>query len=445
MISPLEAQAFESTLAPDRTVRRRRLVLVSYHHSSDGAIGGMRWSGLTKYLARHGWTSWIVTAAAATGHPNVISCPRRPTLNDAYRRLRARNDSSAGSDAPESAGELAGEPRSGVGILGRLRLEAAALLAIPDQGRGWILRAARAARKTITEVWPDAVISTGPPHSAHVAAWLATRGTGVRRYVDFRDPWAGPTTAAWLKFPEHRSLVWRAWTETLEPMIVRSAAGVLCNTPEFAAALGGIYPEIPVHCVSNGVDLDLLPPRETERLPGLALSYVGTLYGGRTLRPILAALRLFLDRHPNADASLRIAGHVDAQSLARLEAEIGELRLRAVVHILGVLSRAAALSLAGRSGLSIVLAQGQELQVPAKLYELVAMQVPTVAIAEPESATFNAAQRLAAWAVAPDDIRTLVRVFEGAAAHDIVASARQAARTDVSYERLAGELNEVLR
>src|SRR4029450_11893458 len=74
----------------------RRLVVISYHHPPDGAIGGMRWAGLTKYLRPLGWKSWIVTAAPpmpTSGHADavVISCPRRTTLNDIYRRFRQRS------------------------------------------------------------------------------------------------------------------------------------------------------------------------------------------------------------------------------------------------------------------------------------------------------------------------------------------------------------------
>src|ERR1043166_4471184 len=72
----------------------RRLLVVSYHFPPDNAIGGLRWSGLTKYLSGHGWRSWVVTGAPQPARLPagvfVTSRPRRVTLNDLYRRLRAR-------------------------------------------------------------------------------------------------------------------------------------------------------------------------------------------------------------------------------------------------------------------------------------------------------------------------------------------------------------------
>src|SRR6266516_3628641 len=48
----------------------RRLLIISYHFPPDGAIGGQRWAGLSKYLARLGWEVHIVTASAPGSEPS---------------------------------------------------------------------------------------------------------------------------------------------------------------------------------------------------------------------------------------------------------------------------------------------------------------------------------------------------------------------------------------
>ncbi len=81
----------------------RRLLVITYHFPPDGAIGGQRWAGLSKYLARLGWEVHVITASAADAEqpaPNVHRHfrPRRRTLNDVYKavagrfRQRARTD-----------------------------------------------------------------------------------------------------------------------------------------------------------------------------------------------------------------------------------------------------------------------------------------------------------------------------------------------------------------
>jgi glycosyltransferase involved in cell wall biosynthesis len=395
----------------------KRLVVISYHHPPDPAIGGMRWAALTKYLAPHGWKSWIVTGAAAstpaTGNGNgpvVVSCPRRTTLNDLYRRFRLRNGTAVRQWEWDSNGNGRGRGR---GLLTRVRLEAGMLLSLPDDARGWVLRAAARARRLIAELQPDAVVSSGPPHSAHLAAWLATRGSKTRWLADLRDPWAGPVTGAWRASPSKQSLLAQFLTERLERLVAHSASGMLCNTQEFAAALSERYPDVPVTWVPNAVDRELLPSAAAEPLPGFGLAYVGTVYGGRNLRPVLRALRAFLDLHPGTEGcTLRIAGPIEGKQNAALRRDIEELALHDHVELLGVLSRAAALQLVARSRLGIVLAQDQELQVPAKLYELVGMGVPTVVIASERSAAASEAKRVGAIAIDPADTTSLVQVME---------------------------------
>jgi hypothetical protein len=97
----------------------RRLVVISYHHPPDGAIGGMRWAGLTKHLRPQGWKSWILTAASPSPSANgsgavVISCRPRMTLNDVYLRLRQSNRAE-GRNAAASNGAQAPTATEGVG------------------------------------------------------------------------------------------------------------------------------------------------------------------------------------------------------------------------------------------------------------------------------------------------------------------------------------------
>jgi len=280
------------------------------------------------------------------------------------------------------------------GVWDRLRLEGGMLLSLPDEGWGWILKAAARARALVAQLQPDAVVSTGPPHSAHVVAWLATRGFRTRWLADFRDPWAGPVAEAWRESPLYRSALGRWFTRRVEQLVLKSVNAALCNTREFAAALAARYSRQAVHWVPNAVDRDLLPSPDPCLFPGLAVAYVGTLYGGRDLGPVPRALRVVLDRHPEIDGKasmLRIAGSIEQQHVQTFRRDVDALCLRDHVEFFGVLSRDAALALLARSRLGVVLAQKQDLQIPAKLYELLGIGIPTVVIAAAGSAAYSEA------------------------------------------------------
>lgn len=399
----------------------RRLLVVTYHYPPDESIGGLRWAGLAKYLTPLGWRTWIVTAAGPGAAPvagvSVESCPRRRTWNDRYQEAR-RAAARAGAGCGDRPGGLGADGSRGTrGVLARVRLEASWALSVPDHGRGWVLRAAAHAGRLLRRVRPHVVVSSGPPHSAHIAAWLATRGCHIPWLADLRDPWAGPVTGAWREDPVYRSWLASGLTRSLERLVVRGASGVVATTQEFAAALRKRYPAVRVHWIPNGVDRDALSGSSTDPFPGLGMVCAGTIYGGRNPSPVLRGLRLFLERHPDAatcGTKLRIAGHIDASGLRRLNDEAASLGLGAYVEYCGVLPRAAALRLVGRSRVAFVLAQEQDLQVPAKLYETVALGVRTIVVAAEGSAAASEARRLGACAIEPGDIAGMARLLDDA-------------------------------
>jgi len=400
--------------APLVVRRPRRLLVVSYHYPPDGAVGGLRWAGLSKYLVRQGWEVHVLTGSTATpaglrDGVQVHVCPRRATLNDAYNAL-ARKARGLLRRRTAGAGAAPAAPQGGDGTMvpasPSLRRRLASLLGFPDQSRGWTLRATRRARELIRAVEPDVVVTSGPPHTAHVVGARACAAERVPLVVDFRDPW----------FTElYASGIARALARRLERRVFEVAREAIANTPELAEAVAARFPARKATWVRNGVDPEQLPGVEAVREPGLTIVHAGTLYIRRNLGPVLSAFRALLDRHPEigpAEARIRVAGHLDEGRRADLRAQTSRAGLEAYVHLAGVVSRAEALRLAAGSSASIVLAQDQQVMIPAKLYELLAMRVPTVVITEPDSASAAEAGRLGAYVVAPDDVAGLADLFE---------------------------------
>jgi hypothetical protein len=139
---------------------------------------------------------------------------------------------------------------------------------------------------------------------------------------------------------------------------------------------------------------------------------------------------------------LRIAGCIEDQQLQALRRDVDALSLHEHVESFGMLSREAALALLARSRLGIVLAQKQELQVPAKLYESLGIGIPTVVIAPVGSAAYAEAARLGAVAVEPNDVETLASVMEDVWAGRIADNGTAADLLD--YGHLASEVAHLL-
>src|SRR5205807_2094644 len=135
----------------------RRLLVITYDFGPDGPVGGLRWAGITKYLARLGWDVCVLTAAP---------------------------------------------PFGGAAAIG--------------------VQVERCARSVIRRFQPRVVVSSGPPHSAHLVAAMATIRSPAEWLIDLRDPWAGPLPKVW---QSHRRLGTRVF-RAIAPRLERLAFGV---------------------------------------------------------------------------------------------------------------------------------------------------------------------------------------------------------------------------
>ena len=441
----------------------RRLLVITFHYPPDGAVGGMRWAGLSKYLARIGWDVHVVTASPNAADVEVPGVTvhvrtRRRTLNDFYIGMSSRFKAAAppAGDAgatPARRPTPQGTPAAGVAavprdsfvrrILGQVRGGIGMAMFLPDHARGWVLRAARTARRLLRAQRFDLVITSGPPHAAHIAGVLATLGRREPLWIDMRDPWSQALRDA--QWDANRSRMLRVLVPRLERFVFRHARRVIVNTTELASTLQSDRAAPPVLYVPNGIDGELLPARTAERLSGCSIAYVGTVYGARNVSGVLAAMRdLQRDRPELARAlKLRIAGHIGSAHRERLQADIDGHGVAECVEHVGVLPRADALQLLNRSHLALVLAQGQHMMVPAKLYECVGLGVPTLVLSETTSATAREARRIGALTLDGNDVPGIRAVLEDALAGRLPGEVRPA--VPISHADLARELDTALR
>jgi glycosyltransferase involved in cell wall biosynthesis len=386
--------------------RSRRLLVISYHFPPDGAVGGLRWAGLSKYLARVGWEVHIVTAAKgpASVAPGVHRhhCRPRRTLKDRF------------------------------GVLAGMAL-------FTDNGRGWILRAAATARRLMREHQFDAVVTSGPPHSAHLAGFMATPGKAIPHVIDMRNPWRMTSSdRAGSAFRQRRF-------GPLERLMFLTTHNVVVNTRELADSLQAQWPGLTVSLVTNGTDTETLPARTEELFDGVSIAYAGIAYEGRGFMTLLSALEsLRRDRPIEATrVKLRIAGPMDAARLGQFDEELRRRGLEKMVELYGALTRADTLDLLRRSHLALVLAQDQATQIPARLYESVGLAVPTLVISESTNAASREALRLGGIVLEPDDSVGMRCLLDDLV--DGLVPTMMPPTAPISYESLALQMDQLLR
>jgi glycosyltransferase involved in cell wall biosynthesis len=427
----------------------RRLLVISYHFPPDGAVGGQRWAGLSKYLARLGWEVHVITASGPDGRPDTpgvhrhVRHPRR-TLNDVYKAAAGRLRQSRNTIRELPAGNPVREPRfSPTRPLAAVRRAVGASMFLPDHGRGWVGRAASAARSLLRKQSFDVVITSGPPHSTHFAGLLGTTGRDTQFWIDMRDPWSKTHKS-------HLPVDWLIRAECfflrrLERLVFPRAARVIANTQEFASVLRACEPDLDVLWFPNGIDLEQLPAREESEVERGSIAYVGSLYLNESLSSVFAAMRALLRDRPDAAAALRldVVGSVDPPNRDQMQREIAAAGLTSLVKVHGVLPRAQALELLRRSQLALVLAQGLPMSVPAKLYESVGLGVPTLVIGQGTSAAAREARRIGAMTLEDGDVDGLQSLMEDML--DGRLPSRIDSQTPISYEDLAVRMDRLLQ
>lgn len=425
----------------------RRLLVITYHFPPDGAIGGQRWAGLSKYLARLDWEVHVITASPQPPNeePSRVhrhSCQPRRTFNDYYksalRRFRRADD-------PSKSGPVAADSgRRSQRAFSVLRRALANAMYFPDYARGWILRAATCARALMDERRFDVVVTSGPPHSALLAGLFAVRGRPEPLWIDMRDPWVTGNARYIAHDPHYFRAEWFVLSQ-LEKLVFRHATRVIVNTPEFAVSLRAAEPSLDVVFFPNGIDTDQLPARDPHNVQRCSIACVGTLYGRRNLSSVLRAMRAVLAERPAEGAELRlsVAGQMDSAHREQMLEDVAALSLDTLVDIRGVIPHSQALELLNRSHLALVLAQDQPMQVPAKLYECVGMGVATLVIAEETSAAAREARRVGAMVVADGDTDGLRSVLSDML--DGRLPTRIEAKAPISYKELGVQMDRLLR
>ncbi|MEQ1834283.1 MAG: hypothetical protein ABL977_14640, partial [Candidatus Eisenbacteria bacterium] len=170
----------------------KRLLVLAYFYPPLAGGGVPRVLSFTRHLPEHGWACtvvcagehdyWVRDESLLAAVPAATEVIRVTGGSGLAAVLRLRGASTQGR-------------RSSTGFAALRALSDWFLL--PDSYAGWARRAVRAASARIAAGGIDAVLSSSPPDSVHLAAGQVVRAArrGAHRTLpwiaDFRDPWIG--------------------------------------------------------------------------------------------------------------------------------------------------------------------------------------------------------------------------------------------------------------
>lgn len=425
----------------------KRVLVIAFNFPPQGGTGTLRVTKFVRYLPEFGWEPVVICLDSQANYDAGLLA-EVPAETEVHRigwpaAVRLAYGASGPGSLPLPA--IGGVRPGGLARLRQAAKGAARSLLIPDVALPWVPGAVQAAGRIIGEGKIDALLTTSPPPSVHLAGWwLKHRFPRLPWVADFRDPWS----------QSHGVITSRVYRPNywLERACCDRADRVLHVTDSLRGQALAAFPRLApgkIITLPNGydpADLGTLPAHEpTSRL---TLAFVGQLSEIRSQTQFVPAL-LALAEDPRMAERLcvRFVGSVPPAVAQALQPLIAS----GVVTILPFVPHEAALAEMARADVLLQLeANIPELRSsrPNKLYEYLAVGRPILAVVGEGESTTLVRETQSGLVVNPDDregimagLRELVASWERG---DLAGGPPPAGYAVYQRRNLTGRLAQVL-
>jgi glycosyltransferase involved in cell wall biosynthesis/SAM-dependent methyltransferase len=354
------------------TERRPRVLILSPAFPPWGGGGVIRMTKLAKYLPEFGWDVTVVCSDER--NPIIRDDSLLADIPESVRVIRVKGPlNRLGGRA--TAGVAAGRQR------GRLRPLADAAVAIgravmlPDRWIGWAVRVSQMSSAELGH--PDVIISSGPPHSSHLAAARLSRRLAVPFVVDLRDDWASDPFG-WNKAP------WRPTIDkALERRCLDRASQIVVVSEGMRRALAARRPSAAsrIELIPNGYDPADLAGLPERTIPGaddpIRFLFAGRLLANQSAGGFYQAFGEYA--REGRRATLEMVGQIDPSHVAQARAAIDP----AALTISDFVSHAEVMDRIAAADVLVVIilgGPGAAGNMTGKLYEYVAARRPILLI-----------------------------------------------------------------
>jgi len=359
----------------------QKILILSYYWPPAGGSGVQRWMYFAKYLKKMGWEPIVVTvdeqeASYAVWDKSLLEEVSeirviKTTTREPLRWYSLMTTGSMRNGIPQ--GEVKRK-----NILGKISAYIRGNFFIPDARKGWVPFAVKAAQKVLNEESISHLVTTGPPHSTHLAGLQLKTQFEINWWVDFRDPW----TDVFYNKDLYRSLKAIQKDAALEKKVIQKADGVLTT-------VGGILhetlkakaPNQRFHAIPNGYDAQLMEEVQSEKPKDLFhVVYTGLLTTNQAYDNVLNVLDSLDSQIP---VRLSLAGNIDPEIIQGIRLKHPKLEL----IFYGYVSHREAVQLMKSAHLLLnFIFEGAQMQmISGKILEYMATGVPVLSIGDSNS------------------------------------------------------------
>ena len=374
----------------------RRVLFISYHYPPDSQIGAKRAARLAKFFMQNGWDVGVLTVQEkfyervdrlygirgvdlhCTGMFRSVRLliPRAKRQIGRLKRVVRCDEGripgkSEGLAVQEAPIPVSGASRDPVPWIKRFIIS---MIWLPDDRQGWVPFGLWRCLKLLPAY--RLVYSTSPPWSTHLIPLFASYVS--RKFIwvaEFRDPWT-----TFLRPPYMRTKLGDWLGEKWEASVMARSARVVVVTEAMKRDLADKYPAYAdkIRVYSNGFDRDefapLADPAAKQETDKTTFVYAGQFDYGRNPLTFLNALSELIEERVLERARVRVLLMSNTEiDGASIEGMARRFRMEDVVQCLGYVPFDRCVKEMSRADVLLLFSIDQPLQVPAKLYEYLAL------------------------------------------------------------------------
>ncbi len=360
---------------------QKKLLILSYYWPPSGGSGVQRWMYFAKYLKKLGYEPIVISVnEKKASYPNIDYSLLKEVEGIRVIKTTTREPLRWYSFL------LSGDVKKGIpqgeiktrNLIGKFLAFIRGNYFIPDARKGWIPFAIEEAEKLIKQEEIKELVTSGPPHSTHLAGLKLKKLFDLNWWADFRDPW----TDIFYNNSLYRSTKAISKDRALEKEVLQKADGIITTVGgNFINQLKDKATKQKFSVIPNGYDADLMQnvqaaPKKT----GLHIVYTGLLTQNQEYEVLLKVIN---DCSKNFKIHFSLAGNIHIDIIKKITLALPDVK----VEFLGYISHYNAISLMKSADLllNFIFKGAENEMISGKLLEYVASEVPILSFGNPQS------------------------------------------------------------
>jgi glycosyltransferase involved in cell wall biosynthesis len=369
----------------------KKILLISYYWPPAGGIAVQRWLKTTYYLKEIGWDISVCTSENPD-YPHIDLNLEKQTHSEIKvikikgfepRKELAKLQSLFGKKDKTNLDNSINSPDKNQSFFQKMIVWIRSNIFIPDARISWSKNVAKTLSSKLKNDLPDIIISTGPPHSTHLAAMELAQKFNIPWVADFRDPWQEIEYFENLKLTKSS----REKHHKLEKAVLQNADLVITVSPSWAKLFESKGAK-KTAVIFNGFDEKDFSKITHQSHEKFIISHIGTMGMDRFVIQFYDALKEFLKENKEFKdlISIEFAGNTDKSIIEFLEND-EVLKHNFKNH--GFISHEESIHLMQNSSLLLLIQNNSENnikgRIPAKFFEYLAIQKPILLIGDTNS------------------------------------------------------------